>query len=269
MMYRLFANAVLAAFCLAVAVAARAQTDEPASPPAASIAPAQPPDDGNLSAELFYHLLLADVALQRGDLKVSARAYLDAARSTNDARIANRATEVAIASRDRALVQEAAELWTHLDPAAERPKRVLAALAADKGDGIPGSVATDDLRSRIERVLADAAVSGRGVGEVFLQLNRLFSQQSDKRAVLALVRDLAKPYPKAPEAQYAVALAAFDVGAEDAASSAEAREAIDQALALRPEWDRAAILKGEILAREGPAAATQWLEAFVAAHPDS
>lgn len=270
MMFRLIAQAALAALCLAAAAAAGAQTDPPASPPAASVAPEeQPPADGDLTADLFYHLLLGDVALQRGSLKVSARAYLDAARSANDARLANRATEVAIASRDRALVEEAAQLWTHLDPAAERPKRVLAALAADKGSGIPGSVATDDLRSRIERVLADAAVSGRGVGEVFLQLNRLFSQQSDKRAVLALVRDVAKPYPKTPEAQYAIALAAFEVGASDAASAAEARDAIDAALALRPDWDRAAILKGEILAREGPAAATKWLESFVAAHPDS
>ena len=270
MMFRLIAQAAFAACCLTAAAAAGAQTDESPNPPAASVAPEQPSGDDDLTADLFYHLLLGDVALQRGSLKVSARAYLDAARSTNDARIANRATEVAIASRDRALVTEAAELWTRLDPAAERPKRVLAALAADKGgNGIPGSVATDDLRSRIERVLADAAVSGRGVGEVFLQLNRLFSQQSDKRAVLSLVRDVAKPYPKTPEAQYAVALAAFGVGAGDAASTAEARDAIDQALALRPEWDRAAILKGEILAREGPAASTKWLESFVAAHPDS
>ena len=116
-------------------------------------------------------------------------------------------------------MQDAAKLWAQLDPAAERPKRVLAALAADPGSAsIPSSAADDELRSRIERVLADAALSGPGLGEVFMQINRLFSQQSDKRAVLSLVRDVAKPYPKTPEAHYAVALAAFGAG-EDMATA--------------------------------------------------
>jgi tetratricopeptide (TPR) repeat protein len=240
------------------------QPADPASPKAAT-----PPAEPSLTADLFYRLLLGDVALQRGDLRVAARAYVDAARSTRDPRLASRATEIAIAARERALVHDAAELWSQLDPSAERPKRVLAALSADNNTGaIPDTVANDELRARIERVLADAALSGPGVGEVFLQLNRLFSQQSDRRGVLSLVREVAKPYPKTPEAHYAVALAAFGVS-DDAAAAKEAREAIDRALALRPAWERAAILKAEILARESPAAGMQWLEAFLAAHPDA
>jgi len=223
-----------------------------------------------LSADLFYRLMLGDVALQRGDVTLATRAYIDAARTANDATLARRATEIAVASRQRGLVLDAAKLWAELDPAAERPKRVLAALAADDSQGgIPGSAADDELRTRIERVLADAAVSGPGVGEVFMQINRLFSQQSDKRAVLSLVRDVAKPYPKTPEAHYAVALAAYSVGAEDSPSSAEAGAEIDRALELRPDWERAAILKGEVLARTSVADAVKWLEAFVAAQPDA
>jgi hypothetical protein len=138
--------------------------------------------------------MLGDVALQRGDVTLAARAYLDAARVAGDARLARRATEVAIASRQRNLVTDAANLWAQLDPAAERPKRVLAALAADPSKGaIPNSAADDELRSRIERVIADAALSGSGVGEVFLQLNQLFAQQPDKRAVLALIREVSTP----------------------------------------------------------------------------
>ena len=124
------------------------------------------------------------------------------------------------------------------------------------------------MRSRIERVLADAALSGSGVGEVFLQLNQLFAQQPDKRAVLALIREVAKPYPTTPEAHFAVALAAFGAG-DDMATASEATAETDRALELRPDWDRAAILKGEILARKSPAAAVQSLEPFVAAHPAS
>ncbi len=266
MTFRFTARVIVAALMLSIAALAHAQAQS-TDPPSAQ--PATPPAEPSLSADLFYRLLLGDVALQRGDLRVAARAYLDAARTTSDPRLAGRATEIAIAGRERSLVHDAAELWSQLDPSAERPKRVLAALAADNNTGaIPDTVANDELRARIERVLADAALSGPGVGEVFLQLNRLFSQQSDRRGVLSLVRDVAKPYPKAPEAHYAVALSAFGVN-DDADAAKEAREEIDRALALRPAWERAAILKAEILARESPAAGMQWLESFLGAHPDA
>ena len=223
-----------------------------------------------LNADLFYRLLLGDVALQRGDLGVSARAYLDAARATKDALLAERATEISIAARDRMLVHAAADLWSHLDPGAERPKQVLAALEANNNTGaIPSTAANDELRARIEHVLANAALTGPGVGDVFMQINRLFSEQSDKRAVLALVREVAKPYPKTPEAHYAVATAALAVAATDPAGATEARDEIDRALELRPDWERAAILKAEIVGRKSPQAAIDALESFLAAHPDA
>jgi len=264
---------LFAAMLLAVAPIARAQSLDVAPPSGAGQddpnreAPSAPEGgESPLTADLFYRLMLGDVALQRGDVALAARAYIDAARTAGDARLARRATEIAIASRQRSLVTDAAQVWIKLDPTAERPKRVLAALAADGGKGVPNTAADDELRTRIERVLADAALSGSGAGEVFLQLNRLFSQQSDKRAVLSLVRDLAKPYPKTPEAHYAVAVAAYAAG-DDMATASEASDAIDRALELKPDWERAAILKSEILARKSSASAIQWLESFVAAQP--
>ena len=268
---RLRLHSLLAATLFAIGTGAGAQDAQPQPQgtrpqPGQEAPPASDASRSQLTADLFYRLMLGDVALQRGDVALAARAYLDAARTTNDARLARRATEIAIASRQRQLVQDSAQLWTQLDPTAERPKRVLSALAAEGGKGMPNTAADDELRGRIERVLADAALSGTGVGEVFLQLNRLFSQQSDKRAVLALVRDVAKPYPKTPEAHYAVALAAFAAG-DDMASASEASDEVDRALELRPDWERAAILKAEILGRKSDAAATQWLESFIAAQP--
>jgi tetratricopeptide (TPR) repeat protein len=264
MSVRFHLRLLVAAMSIAGATVLHAQAGE--RPPDASPAPA-PAGESSLTPDLFYRLLLGDVALQRGDAALAARAYIDAARAAGDPRLARRATEIAIGSRQRALVQEAAQLWTRLDSSAERPKRVLAALAADgsKG-GIPSSAADDELRARIERILADAALSGSGVGEVFMQINQLFAQQPDKRPVLALIREVAKPYPTTPEAHYAVALAAFAAG-DDMANASEASDEIDRALELRAAWERAAVLKGEILARKSPSAAIQWLERFVAANP--
>ena len=167
------------AFLLAVALPGCAQSPLQDRPPNASRLPAMraPASDEGISADLFYRILLGDVALQRGDVPLAARAYLEAAREAQDARLARRATEIALTGRLRSQAQEAARLWSSLDPAAERPRQIIAALASgDSGARLldPG---TEDLRTRLERLLAEAAVSGQGVGEVFLQLNRAFAQQ--------------------------------------------------------------------------------------------
>jgi predicted Zn-dependent protease len=185
-------------------------------------------------------------------------------------RLARRATEIALAARQRDLVGEAAQLWSTLDPSAERPKQVIAALASGQmGSSALADPTTEGLRTRLEKLLADAAVSGQGVGEIFLQLNRAFAQQSDKRAVLALIRDLAQPYAKQPEAHFAVALAAYNGIAQDPGLGTEAQKEIDEALRLRPDWERAALLKAEILGRHLPGDAIGYLRKFLEAQPNS
>ena len=73
--------------------------------------------------------------------------------------------------------------------------------------GSPEEGSESELRTRLERFLADAALSGGGVGEPFLQLNRVFAQQSDKVSVFRLIVELAKPYPTSAEAHFAIGLA--------------------------------------------------------------
>src|SRR5206468_9315039 len=59
----------------------------PQSPTKEAETPKGDKADQGVSADLFYRLLLGDVALQRGDTALAARAYLDAARESQDARI--------------------------------------------------------------------------------------------------------------------------------------------------------------------------------------
>src|SRR5205823_4775300 len=239
---------------------------QPSSPPG-DTSPPRKASEG-LSPDLFYRLLLGDVALQRGDGALAARAYLDAAREAQDVRIAKRATEIALSSRQRAIAQEAAQLWSSLDPAAERPKQVLAALASG-GDRDVEASGDEDLKLRLSRLLADTAVSGGGVGDAFLQTNRLFSQQSDKKAVYRLIRELAQPYPSSPEAHFAVALAGLNVAGDDAAIASAALAEVDRALEPRPDWERAALLKAELITKRSPDAAINYLQEFVASQPTS
>jgi tetratricopeptide (TPR) repeat protein len=173
-------------------------------------------------------------------------------------------------SGQRPVAHEAAKLWATLEPAAERPKQVLAALASGGNDRDTATTSGDDeTKARLARVLSEAAVSGNGVGEAFLQLNRFFAEQSDKKAVFRLMRDLAQPYPTSAEAHFAVGLAGFNTGLDDASIAALSLAAADKALEIRPDWDRAALLKAELINKSSPDEAIRYLQEFVASQPDS
>jgi len=257
------------AFALAVSGAGTAFA-QPATPGIAPhAAPAVRDEGSGLTADVFYRLLLGDVALQRGERSLAARAYFEAARDARDARLARRAAEIALSAGMRGLAQESARLWAALDPAAERPKQILAALAAGTAGKAPvEGVYDSDLKARVEKLLADAAATDRGLGELFLQLNSAFGEL-DRRQTYELIRDVAKPYPKSPEAHFAVALAAYLAGQPDSRTDTTALEELDRALALKPDWERAALLKAEILGRRKPDEAVAYLALFVAANPSA
>ena len=234
----------------------RRRRDRPAHPPASRRARRRDASGAttDLTADLFYRLLLGDVALQRGDPTLAARAYLDAARETHDARLARRATEIAIASRQRALAQDAAEALGSARPRAPSGRSsVLAALAAAQGRrhprhrGRPTTCARASSACSPTRRSPDAASAKCSCSSTGCSRSR-----SDKRA-----RARADPRPR--EAVSQDTRGAFRRrprrvrrhGATTRRSQREAQRGKSIARStLRPDWERAAMLKGEILARE-------------------
>ena len=231
---------------------ARAQS----APDAETSTPAQA-----YSPEVMYRILVGEIALQRGEPALAARAYYEAARDAQDPTLARRATEIALFARQRGLAMDAAQLWQKLDPSSDRARQMVTML------GQPG--ASGDLKNDLERVFADAAANGQTLGDAFLQLNRALSTQPDKTTVYHLVTDLAKPYPGAAEAHFAVALAGFNTGLADLEILAASTREIDRALELKPGWERAVLVKADILAKSSPDNAIRYLNAFLAEAPGS
>jgi len=248
--------AMLVAFGAAAAVGAHAQL------PAGGATPEKvsPSAESSLSADVLYRILVGDIALQRGDAALAARAYYEAARESQEPRLARRATEVALFARQRSLALEAAKLWLALDPNADRARQMVATLTQ--------SGAGNELKAELEHVLAEAASNGTQ-GDAFLQLNQALAGQSDKTKVYRLVVELAKPYPSVPEAQFAVALAGYNTGLTDIETVAVSVRAADRALELRPGWERAALVKSDILAKSSPEGAIGFLNGFLANAPES
>jgi tetratricopeptide (TPR) repeat protein len=224
-------------------------------------APDPGPGRSAISADTMYRILVGEIALQRGEPALAARAYYEAARDAQDASLAQRATEIALFARQRSIAADAAALWQKLDPSSERARQMVTMLGQSSTGG--------DLKSDLERVLADAASNPKTLGEAFMQLNRALSSQPDKTAVYKLIVDLAKPYPGVAEAHYAVALAGSGTGLNDLSILADSTREIDRALELKPGWERAALVKADILAKSSPENAIRYLAAFVADAPAS
>jgi tetratricopeptide (TPR) repeat protein len=205
-----------------------------------------------LDEELLYKLMLAEIALQRGQPHVAVPAYLELARETRDPRIAQRATEVAWNARFQSAALEAATLWVQVDPKSAQARQVIAALLSRQEP-------LADAQPHLEKWLA---ADRDNVGQSFLQLSTLLARHPDKPAVLKLMRALAAPYPDVPEARLAVAQAAWHAKDEQLSL-----EEASQALSLRPDWEIAALFVAQVLQRRSDEEAIRYLGEYLEAHP--
>jgi tetratricopeptide (TPR) repeat protein len=209
----------------------------------------QPADD--LSEPTLYEFLLGEIAVQRGDLSLAAKTYLDLARRTRDPRVARRAVEVANQAKEPGLALEAARLWNELEPSAHALQVLAATLVAAKRVDEAGPV--------LEKLLSAEGVNRENA---FLQLNRLLAANPDKAANQRVIKSIAAKHPQLPQAHFALAQAAAIAG-DDAAAIAAAREAQK----LRPDWELAVLLEAQVLQQRSPAAAARRLGEFVEAYP--
>jgi len=214
--------------------------------------PAQALPRQDLTRQVVFQYMLAEIAAQRGRYDVAVAAMSSLARATRDPRIAQRATELSVRSGSLKAAIDAAQLWAALDERSVQARQALVALYLNAGQ-------IDLARPHLQRLLV---AEGENIGGGFLQLNALFAKHADRVQVLAVVRELAAAHPGLREARFAVAQAAWGAGDYDLAL-VEAREA----LRLSPAWELAALFEAQVLARRSGAEAIAALEGFVAAHP--
>lgn len=207
-----------------------------------------------LTPQILYQLMLAEVAGARGQGAMAAQSYLDLARRTRDGRIARRAAEMAVFARQADLAAEASRLWLELDPASLQAQQLAAGTAAS-------SARIDELQTHLATALAQ---QGDKVAPALMGLNRGLSRIPDKALIQRLVTQLTAPYLAYPEAHFARANAAYVAG--DAAAAALA---LDGALRLRPDWEQAVILQAQLQQEASPGKGLQTLRDYVAAHPDA
>ena len=223
--------------------------DEGGSEGVQAVYPAQ-----ELTPQIFYQLLLAEVAGARGQSVMAAQSYLDLARRTRDARIARRAAEIAIFTRQADLSSEASRLWLELDPGSLQAQQFASGAVAS-------GARIEELQGQLAKALS---LQGDKIGAALMGLNRGLARIPDKALIRSLVVRLTEPYLDQPEAHFARANAAYIAGDPSGAT-----EALDGALRLRPDWEQAVILQAQLQQELSPGKGLDTLRDYVARNPDA
>ena len=211
------------------------------------------PPVGELTPQILYQFMFAEVAATRGQMPLSVAAYLDLAKTTRDPGIAKRAAEVALSARQYDAALAATRLWVELEPNSAGAQQMAVTLAAAFGR-------IDEVGLHLPRALA---LDPEHAPSLMMRLNRLLARISDKAAAYKVVADASEPYPKMPEAHFARAQAAYA-----AKEMARAQADVDAALALRPDWEYAILFRA-LLVQSDPPAVIAVLQPFVKANPEA
>ena len=205
-------------------------------------------------AELMYQVLAAELAGKRDQLNVALEHYRGLAAASDDPRVAERATMLALLMKDHGAALELARRWQSLAPVSE-PARQAAALALLRNGQV------DEAGGFLESVRQ--AASNKDQQQGFATVAALLSQVEDKPAALRVMRRFADRYPRSAFAQYYQAMLAAAAG-----ERALALTSLDRTLALNPKLAPAHLLRTRLLMDQGErAAALAGLAKAVAALP--
>ncbi|HEY7378072.1 MAG TPA: tetratricopeptide repeat protein [Steroidobacteraceae bacterium] len=183
------------------------------------------------------HVVLAEIALQRGDALAAATEYLAATRASPDVALAEQATKVAFENEQETIAADAARRWLELDPSNVAAHRYLAVTALRLYQ------LQDSVKS-FEPVLASYASPGEG----FMDLANTLSTEDNAYGVLQVTKSLASSHSRLAEAQYAVGAAAlrtydYKLAADAARKAVQLNPKLEEAERLLA---RALVVKGDI-----------------------
>ncbi|MEE9552261.1 MAG: tetratricopeptide repeat protein [Gammaproteobacteria bacterium] len=202
--------------------------------------------DLELTEDILYKVLLAEIAGQRGRLDIAVENYLELARSTRDPVIADRATRVAVYARDDKSTMEAAQIWVELAPENPDAHQILAVMAVRQGD-VEGALL------HLEHILKN---SDGQLNQKLWMIANLIGQEKDQEVVKEIMEQLMANHDDDPEALYAYAHVMSRMGDTD-----RSRELLEKVLILVPDNNNAVTSYVSILQKQGEInTAIEWLE---------
>ena len=208
----------------------------------------------DLIGRTVFQALVGKFALLRGDPKFGSDAWTDLAVRTRDPKVIARATEVAVVARQYERALELVRLWLEVEPGSAQARQTQSSLLV--------------LTNRLDELAPELATlleqDKPNLASNLLHLNRMLARLNDKNAVQRLIDRLATPYGTMPEAHFAMAQAASNVG-----DNQRALDETEAALRLRPDWETAALARAQLQSRQSSKLAIDGLLDFVGRVPSA
>lgn len=190
--------------------------------------------DPNVALE--YHILAGELAVQRGNREVAAREYVAALDYSDSAELAQRAARVALFAGEPELAYKASRAWTAAAPDSADAQKTAARLALRNGDA---EALTIHARAVIQQ-------HSNGIAGGFKELADVLSGEPEQADVaLQVMQALVAEHPSLAQAHYAQGLLALRYE-----KLALANHSIQRALALKPDWSEAVLLRAGVLVRQ-------------------
>lgn len=189
-----------------------------------------------ISPEVLYLLMTAEIAGQRNQYGVALDGYLQAAKRVDDVRVAERAAKIGLFLKDTKKTGEAVSLWLKQD-GDNLTARKIAALSALKGSDKALAV------EHLNKLLTDDPAGFEGT---LIEMTRLLGKEGKADFVFNVLEDVAKQHPEQASVFFVQALLAGQLN-----KAGIVEEKANAALALQPDWDKALILRAQVSAQNG------------------
>ncbi|VVD68148.1 tetratricopeptide repeat protein [Pandoraea communis] len=207
-----------------------------------------------LSSEIVFEVMAAELSLQQGNLAPAFNTYIALANRTKDPRMARRAVEIALGARQLGDALVAARLWHQLDPAWRPASQLLASLQVGTGH-----------LAEAEPLLVDELnkVPEARRGQAILELQQMIARSPERATGIDSLKRMLANDMQRPEAQLAIARSQLDAG-----DTAGARTSLETALKLKPDYEAAALLYGQ-MGPEERTSAIAGLKTFLDRNPNA
>jgi tetratricopeptide (TPR) repeat protein len=219
-----------------------AQPEPPRAPP-----PFEYEDDA------LYRLLMAEFAGQRGYLEEATSQYLALATTLRDAELAERATRIAVFSRDDAAALAAGKVWVDLAPDDSDARQILAAMYVRHGDA---DAALAELQTLLTQDVGESSNRLRMIAT-------LLGREQDRDTALSVLGRLVELHDDDNDALLAYAALAIRAERLEEARTALTRIAERGELSTSVAMAYLAVLQKQ----ERVSEALEWLNQMLASNP--
>lgn len=216
------------------------------------VAPERPKIE--LTEDILFKILLAEIAGQRGKIDVSVNNYLDLAQSTRDPAVIERAARIAVYARDNESAYAAATLWAEVDPKNPDAHQILTVMTLRKGD-------IDASLKHLDIILEGS--KGNFDQKLWMIANFL-GREDDHAAVLELMERLMESHMDDAEALFAFAHVTARMGDME-----RSQTLLERVLTLKPNNEAAAMTYLALLQKQGESyKALRWIESVLDGRED-